>query len=476
MQPVFEALARHAKERPDAIAFSGDGKSMSWAELAARVAALAETLECAPNRIAIGHPGGCAYVVADLALALTGRRQVPLPFFFSEDQIAHVIHDSQAEAVITDRPDAFGPLPVIQADARVPARPITFFPTEGSERIIYTSGSSGTPKGVVIGARQLMASLSGLQPLAVATEQDRHLSILPLAQLLEQICGIYLPILAGAETRFDFAATRSLFGAEISAVTEAFERERPSTSLLVPGLLGRWVADLQRRGQQAPNSLRLVAVGGAASAPALLHQAWDSGIPVHEGYGLSECCAVVAMNRPGANRIGTAGEILNGLDVKIVDGEITVGGPTVMSGYLNASPPPSQWHTGDLGRIEDGRLIVEGRKDALLISPSGRNISPEWVEQRVDADPRVVASALGLRHDGELVIVIAAVAPITLSEIAGLLGDLPGYAVPKGVVMTSPHEPGLLFPAGTPNRAVAAQIINRKDAVDLPAQTESLAS
>ena len=397
MQPVFDALARHAEERPDSIAFSGDGECMSWAELASRVAALVATLEGAPACIAIGHSGGCSYVVADLALALTGRRQVPLPFFFSEDQIAHVIRDAGVQAVITDRPERFDSLPVIQVDAHVPARPVTFFPAEDSERIIYTSGSSGTPKGVVIGAQQLMASLCGLQPLVGATQKDRHLSVLPLAQLLEQICGIYLPILAGAETRFDFAATRTLLGADISAVTKAFERERPTTSLLVPGMLGRWVADLQRREQQAPDSLRFVAVGGAASAPALLHQAWASGIPVHEGYGLSECCAVVAMNRPGANRIGTAGEILDGLEVEIVDGEITVSGPTVMNGYLNGAPPPLRWHTGDLGRIEDGHLIVEGRKDALLVSPNGRNISPEWVEQRVNADPRVVASALGRR-------------------------------------------------------------------------------
>ncbi|MEL0438872.1 AMP-binding protein [Phycobacter sp. K97] len=476
MQPVFNALARHAQDRPDATAFTGNGESMSWAELAARVAALAQTLEGAPACIAIGHSGGCAYVVADLALTLTGRRQVPLPFFFSADQITHVIRDSGAQAIITDHPAGFAPLPIIRADADVPTRPSAFIPAGGSERIIYTSGSSGTPKGVVIGEQQLMASLSGLQPLVGATRKDRHLSILPLAQLLEQICGIYLPILAGAETRFDFAATRALFGTETSTVTEAFERERPTTSLLVPGLLGRWVADLQRRGQQAPDSLRFVAVGGAASAPALLHQAWATGVPVHEGYGLSECCAVVAMNRPGANRIGTAGEILDGLDVVILDGEITVSGPTVMSRYLNAPPPPLRWHTGDLGRIEEGRLIVEGRKDAVLVSPNGRNISPEWVEQRVNADPRVVASALGLREDGELVIVVAATAPVALPEIASLLADLPAYARPTGAVLTSPHEPGLLFPAGTPDRTVAARIINSRDAAKLPPQRESLAS
>ena len=104
-----------------------------------------------------------------------------------------------------------------------------------------------------------------------------------MAQLLEQICGIFLPILAGAETRFDFNATRALFGADIAPLTAAFARERPTTSLLAPALLGRWVQDLSSKDGGAPNSLRFVAVGGAASSPALLRASvkyayvWQSG-------------------------------------------------------------------------------------------------------------------------------------------------------------------------------------------------------
>lgn len=476
MQPVFDALTRHAGERPDAIAFSGGGASLTWAQLSAAVAELARMLEGAPQCIAIGLAGGCSYVVADLALALTGRRQVPLPFFFGAEQIGHVLHDARPGAVITDRPEDFPQLPAIAppvAPAVGGALPAC---TPGAERVIYTSGSSGQPRGVVIGSRQLMASLTALRPLTGANRTDRHLSVLPLAQLLEQICGIYLPVLSGAEVRFDPAATQTLFTPEIAPLTAAFDRVRPSTSLLVPGLLSRWVADLRQRGRGAPETLRFVAVGGAASAPALLRTAWDCGIPVHEGYGLSECCAVVAMNRPGANVIGTAGEILDSLDVEIIDGEITVAGPTVMQGYLNGDAAPARWHTGDLGRIEGGRLIVEGRKDALLVTPAGRNISPEWVEQRVNADPRIVSSALGLRRDGALVLIAVAGGPVAPHEIAARLLDLPAYARPDALILTTPEEPGLLFAAGTPNRAVVADILNARSAQPITYHAESLAS
>lgn len=476
MRAIFQAMVRHADERPNAVAFSGQSGTLTWRQLVASVAHYANRLQNAPACVAIGLTGGPAYVVADLALALTGRRQVPLPFFFGAEQLSHVLRDASPGAVITDRPEAFDGLNVLPPpELNLPFQQLQNA-SPGSERVIYTSGSSGNPKGVVIGSRQIMSSLSALLPLTGATSADRHLSVLPMAQLLEQICGLFLPILAGASVYFDDDATRSLFGNDIVPLAEAFERVQPTTSLLVPGLLSRWVAHLKMNGFTAPDSLRFVAVGGAASAPSLLHQALECGIPVHEGYGLSECCAVVAMNRPGDNVIGTAGETLDGLKVEIESGEIVVSGATIMTGYLNGQAAPARWHTGDLGRIENGRLIVDGRKDSLLVTQSGRNISPEWIEQRANSDPRILSSALNLRMDGALVLVVVAVAPIAPHEIAALLSDLPAYARPSGLIMASPQEPGLLFAAGTPNRSVAQEIANDRDALTLSFERESLAS
>ena len=478
MRPVFEALRRNAAERPDAVAFRDDAGTLSWAGLAGRVAGLARRLETAPQTIAIALPGGIDYVVADLALTLAGKRQVPLPFFFSREQVAHILRETGAGAVIAAGPDARGAwaLPVIAPDAAQAALPE--YPG-GGERVIYTSGSSGRPKGVVIGDRQLNASLAALSEVVGAGPQDRHLSVLPLAQLLEQICGIFLPILAGAECVMRSDATQALLGGPIDGLTRAMAEIRPTTSLLAPGVLGRWVAAIKGGGTPAPASLRFVAVGGAASPPALIRAAEAAGIPVYEGYGLSECCSVVAMNRPGANVPGTVGPVLNGLDVQIIDGEITVAGPSVMEGYLGGPPAPARWHTGDLGHFDNGRLVVEGRKDALLITPAGRNISPEWVEARVNGDPRVVSSALTLRDsDGALVLIAVLAAPVTPGEIANMLGDLPGYARPSGLIPADPSEPNLLFHAGTPDRKVAAAIANARPAVPLsyPHQDERRAS
>ncbi len=478
MRAVFRALARHATERPETLAFRDDGGAISWSGLAGRVAGLAHLVAEGPDTVAIGVPGGIDYVVADLALTLAGKRQVPLPFFFSAEQTAHILKDTGAGAVVSASPEAFAglPLPVFTPDAAARALPDY---NGGAQRVIYTSGSSGRPKGVVIGDRQLDASLAALSRVVGAGPGDVHLSVLPLPQLLEQICGIFLPILAGAQCVMRFDATRALLGGPLEGFTRALDEVAPTTSLIAPGLLGRWVKDLAAAGAQAPAGLRFVAVGGAASSPDLVRSAEAVGIPVHEGYGLSECCAVVAMNRPGENRPGTVGPILDGLEVKIIDGEITVSGPTVMEGYLHGAPVPERWHTGDLGRFEEGRLVVEGRKDALLVTPAGRNLSPEWIEARVNADPRVVGSALGLRaRDGALVLIAVLAAPATGTEIAALLADLPDYARPAEWIATDPSEPDLLFPAGTPVRSTVARLVNDRPARTLPkhVQKERLAS
>jgi long-subunit acyl-CoA synthetase (AMP-forming) len=477
MRQVFEALAQHSYARPADIAFDDDKGQITWSELALRVEDLATRLGDTEGAVAIGLAGGINYVVADLATTLSGKRQVPLPFFFSAAQNAHILMDAQISTVVTSNPDLFAALPHLQiidpAGTCEENKPLRDY-LGGAERVIYTSGSSGTPKGVIIGDRQLEASVTALSRIIAAGPHDTHLSVLPLAQLLEQICGIFLPIVAGAKTVFRFEAIKTLLGAPIEPLLDAFDEHSPTTSLLAPAILGSWVDALKKQGLRAPQSLRFVAVGGASSAPALIASAQDVGIPAHEGYGLSECCAVVAMNRPGDNKTGTVGPVLDGFRVVVDKGEITVSGPTVMVGYLNGDPAPMVWRTGDLGHFEGNRLVVDGRKDALLVTGAGRNISPEWIEQRVNADPRVVSSALGIRQsDGALVLIVVVAAPVSLAEIDGYLTDLPIYARPSAMILTDASEPGLLFPVGTPNRAVAGELINTRAAHPFHIQPES---
>jgi long-subunit acyl-CoA synthetase (AMP-forming) len=276
--------------------------------------------------------------------------------------------------------------------------------------------------------------------------------VLPLPLLLETICAIFIPTSLGAYVHFDTDLAERTGRGDVTGIAKAFETHRPTTSVLVPQLLKYWVAELEAIGQTAPSSLRFVAVGGAPVPKQVANAAWLLGIPVHEGYGLSECCSVVAVNRPEERRPGTVGQPLSGLSVWIDDGEIVVDGPSITDGYLGQGAANRPWRTGDLGEIDrDGFLAVQGRKDSLLVTPFGRNVSPEWVETMLLADQRIalcVVTGHGEAHLTSLLIPSSAgmawFATATRAKILELLSDrcaeAPEYAVPREYVVISFEE------------------------------------
>jgi long-subunit acyl-CoA synthetase (AMP-forming) len=258
--------------------------------------------------------------------------------------------------------------------------------------------------------------------------------------------------------------------------------------VLVPQLLRHWVAELQAVNQTAPSSLRFVAVGGAPVPKQVANAAWGLGIPVHEGYGLSECCSVVAVNRPKQRRPGTVGKPLSGLSVSIDDGEIVVDGPSITDGYLGQEPAQRPWRTGDLGAIDgDGFITVKGRKDSLLVTSYGRNVSPEWIETMLLADPRIAFCAVAGHGEPHLTAVLvpspqgaAWFAEATSKDILGLLSDhcsdAPDYAVPRGYVIVSFQEAldNQLLSNGRPVRKNIANFVLERAAASLAARKSSL--
>lgn len=441
MSLIVDALERHAQERPEATAVRTADARLSWAELARKVADAASGFAAGPRCVGLRLDGTDA-VVAELAAMRAGCRIVPVPAFFSSGQIAHLLSLSGAE-LVTALPEGSGTVP--DASGR-------------SDRVIFTSGTTGTPKGVVLGAQQLMASVGALAGALHPGPGDRYLSVLPLSQLLEQICGIFLPVLAGAETILCPEGQALLWGkGDAAAFAQAAMAAQPTVSVLAPRQLALWVA-AARAGAGIPSSLRHVAVGGAPVAQRLMDEARSLGIPAHPGYGLSEACSVVALSRPGDALDGSAGHILDGVTVDIVDGEIVVSGPTVMAGYLGRAAQTGPWATGDLGRVENGRLWIGGRKDALIVLGNGRKVSPEWVEAEALADPAILAAAL-LCIDDRLVLAIAPGAPFDHDALGRRLATLPGYARPDRIAVLDPRLPGLIRPSGTADRKVALQAV-----------------
>ena len=131
-------------------------------------------------------------------------------------------------------------------------------PATGAGRIIFTSGTTGNPKGVCLSGRQLLASVAALAEASGASAADRYLSVLPNSLLLEQIAGTYLPLSVGAAIHLP-----GVLAASPAGQLTAAEQARATATVLVPELLAAWVKELQARGNRAPGSLRFIAVGGA---------------------------------------------------------------------------------------------------------------------------------------------------------------------------------------------------------------------
>ena len=452
-QRTFDALARHAARTPDKIALRSGTRSINYAGLASFLAENAKILTGPAKTMGIAASDPLEAALADLALTYAGHVSVQLPPFFSAAQKAHIIAASGIETVVGTDDTGTTTVSLCRPEDCPPLSGALAQPAPGAKGIIFTSGSCGTPKGVLIGERQLAAAIDGLEKAITPSAKDIHLSLLPMAQLLEQVAGLYLPILAGAEVCFCPDALAALFGGSMAPVLETLSAARPTTTILVPALLSRLVSGLTAAHDKAPETLRLIAVGGAVTSPRLLRDAHALGLPVFEGYGLSECCSVVALNRPGTARPGTVGPVLDKVQVRIDEGEIVVSGPTVMEGYIGQPPVSGAWRTGDLGRIEDGYLVVEGRKDWLIVTPQGRNINPEWVESCLSADPRIPAAGLHLAQDGQLEIIAVVTGPVDPARIETLLAELPPYARPVRVRFAPASREGLLKPGGGLDRS-----------------------
>jgi len=449
LREVLVSLSDLAQTHPHAPALSDGCVSLTYADLAGQVAHLAHGLKDAPQTVAILAPNSALWVIADLALALAGKTLVPLPSFFSSEQLTHIVGDADVELILTTA--ATEPMArtlgvalrvLTNTDAPYPF-PKSLDLADQSSRVIYTSGTTGSPKGVRIGARQMTASARGLVAASQATADDRYLSVLPFSLLLEQVAAICVPLLVGAPVTLSATAAGAALQNDPLPLMEAFATVRPTASVLVPGLLNAWVQGLTKNKERAPENLRFIAVGGAPVSPALAETAWALGIPVHEGYGLSECCSVVSVNRPNARIPGTTGQPLEGIDVTIDNGEIVIGGATVMDGYLDREDLPSPiWHTGDMGEITpEGAIRILGRKDNLIVTQNGRNISPEWIENLAQDAPGVVAAQLNLNAACELVLKVTLDPghnPQNLAEsVRTVLRTAPDYAQPTHIEVRS---------------------------------------
>lgn len=352
------------------------------------------------RRVVFKAQSSVQWALLDLACLHADLLFVPVPAYVSEAQWCHVLSQVSPDLIISDVPFALDAALSKALDLRwvhefggfqlylsaQPAYQDILIPA-GTQKVTFTSGSTGTSKGVCLSvASQLQVAASLVERIKLPN--PRHLCLLPLPTLLENIAGVYAPLLAGGEVFIAPEAARGFNGSRMEnpqRLLGLISEIQPQSLILVPELLQLLVHACQQ-GWTAPGSLRFIAVGGAKVAVDLLKQAALCGLPVYQGYGLSECCSVVALSDQSALhasplKLQQVGKVLPHLEVKIVDDEIMVKTPFL--GYLGDSASGTEpWvATGDLGALDaENHLVIWGRKKNLLILSSGRNVNPEWVE------------------------------------------------------------------------------------------------
>ncbi|MFN2166173.1 MAG: AMP-binding protein, partial [Anaerolineae bacterium] len=335
-------------------------------------------------------------------------------------------------------------------------------------KVTYTSGTTGHPKGVCLTAGAIEGAARTLCEAVGGAPTDRALSLLPLATLLENIGGLYAPLWAGGRAQLPGLSSCGLEGSSglrVDALIAALQRFDPTTLILVPQLLKALVGAMVG-GLPAPGALRLVAVGGAPVSAGLLEQARALGLPVYEGYGLSEAASVVCLNLPGADRLGSVGRPLPHAGVSVSpSGEVLVRAPG-FRGYLGGEPrADGPWPTGDLGYLDpDGFLHLNGRRKSPFATAFGRNLAPEWVEGELTSHWAIAQAAVfGEGRPFNTAVIVpgpAASHAVVASAVRATNRRLPDYArVRRWILASESFNPrnGLASEAGAMRRVAVAR-------------------
>jgi long-chain acyl-CoA synthetase len=368
------------------------------------------------GRIGIMLPTSGLFPVAILAAWALGRTPIPLNYLLSKDDLAFVLADSGCDAVVTVGPmvDFVGGLPAGIREIRMDRmsfrglpRPRFSSPLREDDlaTILYTSGTSGRPKGVMLTAANLDANVRQCREWVGFGARDSVLGVLPQFHSFGLTVLTLLPLAVGG---------RAIYTAKFvpRRLLELARTHRPTTFVAIPSMYGA-LAALKSGGPDDLSSLRF-AVSGGEPLPRTLSEEIHAkyGVRISEGYGLTETAPVTNWCRPDEFRPGSVGKPLPGIDERIVgpdgkplppgtDGEIRIKGPNVMRGYLNRPEETAAvfdaegyFRTGDMGRFDaEGHLHITGRiKEMLIIA--GENVFPREIEGALERHPGVHAAAV----------------------------------------------------------------------------------
>ena len=478
---LLQPLLRNAKERPDAVATIDDRGRATWAELLKKSRRLAKVLRATTKRdkVAILLPAGGGFVTAFYATLLAGKTAVPVNFLLGDREVRHVLRDSGVNLVLSvgimlDKLDAgrsvkaaadAGEVRVVDLLTMRPnvrsvlaqLRPLPSADRDAGDlaTILYTSGTSGLPKGVCLThgnlASDARACISHAR-LDRAGAEHVFLGVVPLFHSTGLLATMVAPVELGARTvytaRFSPAGT-----------VKAIREHGVTVMAAVPSMYNA-IARVKDAGP-ADFADVYVPLSGGEPLPTRVREGFRRKFDADlmEGYGLTETCGPIAVNMPHAHRPGSVGKLIPGGEARVVNeagndvppgeiGEIWLRGPMVFGGYhqlpdetASVTAEGGYFRTGDLGRVdEDGYLFITGRaKDMLIVG--GENVYPREIEEAICTLDAVAEAAVVGREDksrGEVPVAFCVAAEGHFLEGQAVKDHcrevgLPQYKIPKEV-------------------------------------------
>ncbi|MDW8363142.1 MAG: AMP-binding protein [Myxococcales bacterium] len=437
---LFEVLA--VDRDGQRFVLDADGERLDRTALRGRVAATIAALRARgvepPARVALLTQPGAETPIAAAAAVAAGYVLVPLSAGATEQELGHVVRDAQPRAVLCADPSALridaADLPLLRVPRTAVDAPVVVRDADDEPALVlYTSGTTSHPRGVVHGARALCASLDALATRWGWTDRDVIVHALPMFHVHGLVVGWF-----GALRRAGALVWRSRF--DPAVVADALQAHAPAVLFAVPTMLHRLGAAASGPNGdaivRALRSARMI-VSGSAPLPERDRRRIEalSGRPVVQRYGSTETLIVTAQ-QPGAAAAGAVGRPLDGVEVAILDesgrvhdahslevtGEVVVRGPTSMRGYLGSATPVDAdgWlHTGDVGYFgADGELRLIGRRELDVIKSGGFRVGAAEVEASLlEHDAVAEVAVVGLPDEDLGERIVAFVVPTDRSAL-----------------------------------------------------------
>ena len=434
---LLDMLALSAGRFPERPALVFRDRQLSYRGLqeeAGRVGGLLRALGVRQgDRVVLVLPNAPEFAIGYFGILAAGATVVPLNPLLKAEEIRYVLGDSGARAMIcvevtysllhAARQGLGRAIPAVILGESIPtgvavgdviaeaapdAAPAAgVFPSLGSEDVaacLYTSGTTGRPKGAMLTHRNLLSNIQSFREILHITEEDVFFCVLPMFHAFAATVLFLEPVSLGATIVVEPRFAPDLMLKTIAEHRVTFFAGVPTMYAILAGL-PRPALDF--------SAWRLCISGGAPLPPPVL-EAFEAkyGVPIYEGYGPTECSPVLTVNPPlGVRKVGSVGPAIPRVELRVVDdadaplpmgevGEIVARGPNVMKGYLNRPTETAQavrggwYHTGDLGRVDaDGYYFIVDRKTDLILV-GGLNVYPREVELALASHPAVAEAAV----------------------------------------------------------------------------------